>query len=257
MALRAAGSHDCCPLYVGQRALSAAWPHTPVLPASSALEGAEPASPAPLPCCLQLRAALQEPDGSVPGFMKVCDCLVSTSSTGKEAGFSGMIIGELHGEWSAGWPVLVRPCALCAMEGRQRARWRAVRHGLGVWARDSCLPSHPLTLPPTLSSSAPPTHPCRPPPCAGWEVYKRIDTPEFHNIHYVREMLFQVRRRQRLGSGGWRGVIWLVCLVPRVWCGSVARPTWLCAAVAERSTTAQARRRCLAVPHRHRCHRPR
>ena len=164
MALRAAGSHDCCPLYVGQRALSAAWPHTPVLPASSALEGAEPASPAPLPCCLQLRAALQEPDGSVPGFMKVCDCLVSTSSTGKEAGFSGMIIGELHGEWSAGWTVLVRPCALCAMEGRQRARWRAVRHGLGVWARDSCLPSHPLTLPPTLSSSAPPTYPPTHPP---------------------------------------------------------------------------------------------
>jgi hypothetical protein len=23
-------------------------------------------------------------------------------------------------------------------------------------------------------------------------VYKRVDTPEFHNIHYVREMLFQV-----------------------------------------------------------------
>ena len=29
-------------------------------------------------------------------------------------------------------------------------------------------------------------HGCRPsavPPSAGWEVYKRIDTPEFHNIH--------------------------------------------------------------------------
>jgi hypothetical protein len=28
-------------------------------------------------------------------------------------------------------------------------------------------------------------------------VYKRIDTPEFHNIHYVREMLFQVRLWER------------------------------------------------------------
>jgi hypothetical protein len=38
----------------------------------------------------------------------------------------------------------------------------------------------------------------------GWEVYKRVDTPTFHNIHYVREMLFQVfqaldRAQQKLG----------------------------------------------------------
>ncbi|KAI7840831.1 hypothetical protein COHA_005477 [Chlorella ohadii] len=81
----------------------------------------------------QLRAALQQPDGSVPGFMKVCDCLVS-SAGGKDARFCGMLMGELH----------------------------------------------------------------------GWEVYKRVQAPEFHNIHYVREMLFQVfsaldRAQRKLG----------------------------------------------------------
>ncbi|PSC70169.1 kinase-like superfamily isoform A [Micractinium conductrix] len=81
----------------------------------------------------QLRAALQLPDGTVPGFMKVCDCLVS-SGGGGGAKFAGMIMGELH----------------------------------------------------------------------GFEVYKRMQPPEFHNIHYVREMLFQVfsaldRAQSRLG----------------------------------------------------------
>ncbi|KAL4857795.1 NEDD8-activating enzyme E1 catalytic subunit [Chlorella vulgaris] len=80
----------------------------------------------------QLRAALQVPGGEVPGFMKVCDCLVARK--GNQAAFSGMLMGELH----------------------------------------------------------------------GWEVYKRVDTPEFHNIHYVREMLFQTfsaldRAQRKLG----------------------------------------------------------
>jgi hypothetical protein len=35
-------------------------------------------------------------------------------------------------------------------------------------------------------------------------VYKRIDTPEFHNIHYVREMLFQVGRVGRAEEEGHR-----------------------------------------------------
>lgn len=92
----------------------------------------------------QLRAALQEPDGRLPGFMKVADCLVSSGgsgsggstsgSSGGTGAFAGMLAEELH----------------------------------------------------------------------GWEVYKRIDTPEFHNIHYVREMLFQVfsaldRAQRKLG----------------------------------------------------------
>ncbi|EFN56123.1 expressed protein [Chlorella variabilis] len=67
----------------------------------------------------QLRAALQQPGGQVPGFMKVADCLIA-GKNGQEH-FSGMLMEELH----------------------------------------------------------------------GFEVYKRIDVPEFHNIHYVREMLFQ------------------------------------------------------------------
>lgn len=83
----------------------------------------------------QLRAALQEPSGRLPGFMSVEDCLVQFVDTkGKRARFGGMILEKLN----------------------------------------------------------------------GWEVYKRVDTPTFHNIHYVREMLFQVfqaldRSQQKLG----------------------------------------------------------
>lgn len=83
----------------------------------------------------QLRAALEEPGGTLPGFMRVCDCLVRTDdpATGK-AQFNGMILEKLN----------------------------------------------------------------------GWEVYKRIDTEGFHNIAYVREMLFQVfsaldRAQRKLG----------------------------------------------------------
>ena len=76
---------------------------------------------------VQLRAALQEPDGSLPGYMAVLDCLIKTTSKAgknknRKARFGGMILERLN----------------------------------------------------------------------GWEVYKRIDTPTFHNIHYVREMLYQV-----------------------------------------------------------------
>ncbi|KAL4458764.1 hypothetical protein ABPG75_013629 [Micractinium tetrahymenae] len=82
----------------------------------------------------QLRNALAEPGGNVPGFMLVADCLVRGGKDGGEGRFAGMIMGELH----------------------------------------------------------------------GWEVYKRMETPEFHNIHYVREMLFQVfsaldRAQRKLG----------------------------------------------------------
>lgn len=31
---------------------------------------------AALPACLQLRAGLEEPGGKLPGFMRVCDCIV-------------------------------------------------------------------------------------------------------------------------------------------------------------------------------------
>jgi hypothetical protein len=44
---------------------------------------------------VQLRAALQEPGGAVPGFMKVCDCLVTRK--GSQGAFSGMLMEELHG----------------------------------------------------------------------------------------------------------------------------------------------------------------
>ncbi|PRW44896.1 kinase-like superfamily [Chlorella sorokiniana] len=83
----------------------------------------------------QLRAALEEQGGSLPGFMRMCDCLVrSDDPASGRARFNGMIMEKLN----------------------------------------------------------------------GWEVYKRIDTPEFHNIHYVREMLFQVfsaldRAQRKLG----------------------------------------------------------
>jgi len=71
---------------------------------------------------MQLRAALQEPCGALPGFMRVCDAVVTTEGRSGKAHFAGMVLEKLN----------------------------------------------------------------------GWEVYKRIDTPEFHNIHYVREMLRQV-----------------------------------------------------------------
>lgn len=71
----------------------------------------------------QLRAALEEPGERLPGFMRVCDCVVATDSRkGGRGDFSGMIMERL----------------------------------------------------------------------TGWETYRRIDTPEFHNIAYVKEMLFQV-----------------------------------------------------------------
>eukprot|EP00887_Chlorella_sp_A99_P007384 scaffold2.g7384.t1 len=68
-----------------------------------------------------LWVALQEPDGTVPGFMKVLDCLARTGKDAKKASFNGMVMERIN----------------------------------------------------------------------GWEVWRRIDTPEFCNIHYIRELLFQ------------------------------------------------------------------
>ena len=42
-------------------------------------------------------------------------------------------------------------------------------------------------------------------PCFHAALPQRIDTPEFHNIHYIREMLFQVCGG--VGGGG-VGVVW-------------------------------------------------
>jgi hypothetical protein len=82
----------------------------------------------------QLRAALQEADGALPGYMRVCDALVAHSprrsggcvpagaGAARAARFAGMLLEKLN----------------------------------------------------------------------GWEVYKRVSVPEFHNISYIREMLFQV-----------------------------------------------------------------
>ena len=73
---------------------------------------------------MQLKAALEEKDGSLPGFTRTCDCLVMVEGGGrrKKASFTGMIMEKLQ----------------------------------------------------------------------GWTIEKRIMDPAFHNIHYVREMLFQV-----------------------------------------------------------------
>jgi hypothetical protein len=80
---------------------------------------------------LKLRVALQDEDGKLPGFMKVCDALVSGAdpdSTTPPPGqrrrgrFVGMVLEKLN----------------------------------------------------------------------GWEIYKRIEDPSFHNIYYIREMLRQV-----------------------------------------------------------------
>lgn len=69
---------------------------------------------------VQMRIALQREDGTLPGFMRVYDCVVVED--GKKVSFAGMTMEKLQ----------------------------------------------------------------------GWEVHKRLLQPDFHNIHYVREMLFQV-----------------------------------------------------------------
>jgi hypothetical protein len=45
---------------------------------------------------LKLRAALQLPDGRLPGFMRVCGAVVSRNG-GKHAHFAGMILEKLNG----------------------------------------------------------------------------------------------------------------------------------------------------------------
>lgn len=46
--------------------------------------------------CLQLRAALEEAGGQLPGFMRVCDCVVQAEGASK-ARFSGMIMEKING----------------------------------------------------------------------------------------------------------------------------------------------------------------
>ncbi len=56
-------------------------------------------------------------------------------------------------------------------------------------SKNAVLASSRQALPALHAMKTTTTSCCTP---TGWEVYKRIDVPEFHNIHYVREMLFQV-----------------------------------------------------------------
>jgi hypothetical protein len=62
-------------------------PHQPSLPA---------ALPTPLLAlpCLQLRAALEEPGGKLPGFMRMCDCVVRTTEEGGSSSSSASGGGE-------------------------------------------------------------------------------------------------------------------------------------------------------------------
>lgn len=74
---------------------------------------------APLP---QLRAALQDPAGQLPGFMRVCDCLVrgdEGEEGGGRAAFSGMIMEKLNGGWCVAAGVHVSPpvVKLCTARG--------------------------------------------------------------------------------------------------------------------------------------------
>lgn len=72
---------------------------------------------------MQLKAALEEPDGSLPGFVRTCDCMVIVHDEKKgQATFQGMIMERVN----------------------------------------------------------------------GWPISKRVADPSFHNIHFIREMLFQV-----------------------------------------------------------------
>lgn len=72
---------------------------------------------------MQLKAALEAPDGTLPGFTRTCDCMVVMhDERTATARFQGMIMERIN----------------------------------------------------------------------GWPIAKRVMDPAFHNIHYVREMLFQV-----------------------------------------------------------------
>jgi len=72
---------------------------------------------------MQLKAALEEPDGTLPGFVRTCDCMVIIHDEKKaQATFQGMIMERVN----------------------------------------------------------------------GWPISKRLADPSFHNIHFIREMLFQV-----------------------------------------------------------------
>lgn len=66
---------------------------------------------------LKLRAALQEPDGRLPGFMRVCDAIVS--GDGRRVRFAGMILEELHG-----WEVYKRIGECMALGARGGGRQR-------------------------------------------------------------------------------------------------------------------------------------
>jgi len=72
---------------------------------------------------MQLKAALEQPDGTLPGFTRTCDCMVVVKDEKRgSATFQGMFMERIN----------------------------------------------------------------------GWPIHKRIFDPSFHNIHYIREMLFQV-----------------------------------------------------------------
>jgi hypothetical protein len=72
---------------------------------------------------MQLKVALEQPDGTLPGFVRTCDCMVVMHNEKKgQATFQGMVMERVN----------------------------------------------------------------------GWPISKRVTDPSFHNIHYIREMLFQV-----------------------------------------------------------------
>ncbi len=53
----------------------------------------------PLPVPLQLRAGLEEESGMLPGFVRVCDCIVQPESAAgaAKALFSGMVMEKING----------------------------------------------------------------------------------------------------------------------------------------------------------------
>lgn len=165
---------------------------------------------------LQLRAALEEQPGKLPGFMRMCDCLVRTDDLGSgRARFSGMIMEKLNGEFVLVFFLFISRIIQCVFlqthmtdapascPGAQPScccsLWCLLPAALGSPRWRACV-SHPraivsaceqlqiaasivgplrllLAAPAALRAS--PGHDRQPSPVpAGWEVYKRIDTPE-------------------------------------------------------------------------------
>lgn len=194
---------------------------------------------------LQLRAGLEEAGGLLPGFVRVCDCVVQAEQQGlggggSKARFNGMIMEKINGErihvmWGQETLVMgsksvrrvlgseavgITVCRALHCGQGSTSGPNGLHASLDLWcigaegqslSRMCCMIQHASLHPLSRRPSAlihcvrvavhQPAAPCKYQQasrashvwvavrCAGWELHKRVDTPEFCNIHYIREAL--------------------------------------------------------------------